>query len=321
VRAAARKIAGCLVTVFLVLTINFFIFRMMPGDPVKMLMRNPKIPREAIEKFRRELGLDRPLHVQFGRYLASMVRGDLGESFTFKRPVVEVLWSFTPATLLLVGSAEVIALALGLAFGVLAASRRGRTLDAALTGTSLVLYSMPTFLPAVVLLVLLSAHLGLFPSGGFTTPGEPWAGWGRQALDVLAHLALPLSALVLSLYGSYQLLVRETMVDVLSQDFVVAARAKALPGRRVLLAHALPNALLPVVAMAALNFGYILSGAVQVEIVFSWPGLGRLMYDAITARDFPVLQGLFLALSLCVVTANLLADLVCLWLDPRIREV
>ena len=307
-------------TIFIILVLNFFLFRLLPGaNSDRILVSNPKFSQQTRLALRHEFGLDRPLGMQFLTYLANTARGRLGLSFAQKRPVAEVIRERVGPTWLLVGSAEGLAILLGTVLGTLAAWRRGTWLDWSTVGFSLVMYAVPTFWLGILLVSGLCVGLRAFPTFGMLVPGEDHATWWLLAADLLHHLFLPVLTLTLVLLGGYLLIMKESLGGVLAEDYITTARAKGLTERAILSHHALPNALLPMVTLIALNLGFLMGGAIEVETVFSWPGLGRLMFEALQARDFPVLQGLFLIITVMVVLANLLADWLYLFLDPRVK--
>lgn len=254
-RYLGNKIAQALITIFIVLCVNFFLFRIMPGDPLSMLMRNPRASQQAIQKAKELYGLDQSLPAQFGRYLQDLVKLDFGVSFMFKKPVVEVIGGKIGPTLLLLGVSELIAIILGIYLGIVAASHRGRIVDVGAISLSLLLYSLPTFLLGMVLILVFSVYWGLFPSVGMVTAAAKFSSWWRQSLDLLAHLFLPAMTLALTLIGEYGMLMRSSLIEVLSEDFIVTARAKGLSEREVIHKHGYPNALLPVVTAISINLG------------------------------------------------------------------
>lgn len=314
-----RKVFYSAITIFAVLIINFFLFRIIPGDPVSMLVRNPNLTQEAARNIREMFGLDQPLYRQFTIYLKNLFRGDWGMSFIYKQPVTAIIGERLPASLLLAVLAEVLAILLGVFLGVVAAWKRGRKVDILSLGFSLVTYAMPTFWLGIMLIAFFGGFLKLFPTSGMLSSSMIFITGYKRTLDALWHLFLPTLTLSLVLIGEYMLVMRSTLIDVLTEDYIITARAKGLPEKRVLNKHALPNAMIPMVTIISMNLGLTITGALQVETVFSWPGLGRLMYDALKARDYPLLQGIFLVISLCVVGANLISDLLYGYLDPRVR--
>jgi peptide/nickel transport system permease protein len=301
-----------------VLVLNFFLFRILPGDPERILTRLSRVSPSVIEDVRNELGLDRPLATQFVDYVGDTFQGELGVSYRYSQPVTEVIGEAIWPTILLLGVATVGATVIGIALGTFGAWRRGKTADTTTLGFSLVTYAMPEFWLGMLLLLLFSVTLGIFPTSFMSTPGQTGASWLSQALDTGEHLFLPALTLILALLGEYALIMRSSVIEVMNEDYVTTARAKGLREAMVLRKHVVPNALLPVVTLAALNLGFIVSGAITVEAVFSWPGLGLLTYDAINANDYPLLQGLFLLFSAAVIFANLAADMLLGVLDPRV---
>ena len=315
----ARRIGTAIFTIVLIVIVNFGLFRMMPGSPERVLSRNPNVTPELIAATRARWGLDKPVFPdQFVRYLAATVQGDLGFSFR-GRPVVDILAQRIWPTVILFGLGELVAIVVGLALGAYSGWRRGGPIDYLGNGVSLILYSTPYFLIGMALLLVFATGLGWFPTYGMMTAGATHAGPIDALVDFLAHLALPLTAVSIGLIGQYAIVMRASVVETLSEDYVTTARAMGLSDGRILRHHALPNALLPTVTLIAINLGYIIAGAITVEIVFNWPGLGTLTVEALSARDYGILQGIFLLLSVAVVLANLVADLVYGLLDPRVR--
>jgi peptide/nickel transport system permease protein len=252
--------------------------------------------------------------------VGATLEGDLGFSYTARgRSVTDVLGQRLGPTLLLFGLGEVLAIVLGLVLGAYSGWRRGGIVDYVGNGISLVLYSTPYFVLGMALLVVFAGELGWFPTFGMVEAGKVYTGLLDQLADLGRHLALPLATVALGLVGQYAILMRSSVVETMSEDYITTARAKGMSDGRILRRHALPNALLPTVTLIAINLGYVVAGAITVEVVFNWPGLGTLTVDALEARDYPVLQGIFLLLSVSVVVANLLADLVYGLLDPRVR--
>jgi peptide/nickel transport system permease protein len=320
-RFIARRVVQALVTIVLIVLVNFILFRAMPGSPERILARNPNVTPRAIEETRERWGLNKPLVPdQFVAYLGATVQADFGFSFVARgHPVTEVIGSRLGPTLLLFGVGELIAIVVGLAIGAYAGWRRGGAVDYVGNGISLVLYSMPYFLLGMILLLLFSSTFHLLPSYGMSTPGLRYGSVVDQLKDVGVHFILPLATVSLGLIGQYSILMRSAVIDTLGEDYATTARAKGLTGGRILRHHLLPNALLPAVTLIAINLGYVVAGAITVEYVFNWPGLGRLTVEALNSRDYPVLQGIFLLLGISVVLANLAADLVYSLLDPRVR--
>jgi len=327
-----RKIVFAVGTLIVVLVFNFLLFRILPGDPVKLIIHSPRMTREAQERIQAQFGLDRPiwldtgllregdiagaLDTQFTAYVRNVLRGNLGVSFATRQDVSELLAERVWRTVVLVLGGEVLAIFLGMAIGLIAAWRRGTPLDTSILLFGLFSWALPTFFLGIILLILARGHL---PTGGMVTAGlKPEAGLVYWA-DVGKHLILPTITMAIVYTGEYILIMRSGVMEVLAEDYILTAKAKGLSTFRTLRDHALKNAMLPMVTMIALSFGYTVGGAIQVETVFSWPGIGRLMYEAVQKRDYPVLQGSFLLLAVSVVVANLLADLLYSVLDPRVK--
>ena len=318
-RYLLRKAAQAILTIAFILLLNFLLFRMMPGSPDRVLARN--LPAGVRTELLQRWGLDKPLIPdQLVAYVASTLQGDLGESYKFQgTPVVDVLAQRIWPTLLLFGTGEILAVVVGLALGAYAGWRRGGPVDYVGNGISLILYSMPYFVIGMIVLIVFSTTLGWFPTSGMYTIGATYASPIDQAVDLASHFALPLLTVAIGLIGQYSILMRSSIIDTLGEDYVTTARAKGLSDGEVLRDHALPNALLPAVTLIAINLGYVIAGAITVEVVFGWPGIGTLTVDALNSRDYPILQGVFLLLSVSVVLANFVADLVYGVLDPRVR--
>jgi peptide/nickel transport system permease protein len=294
---------------------------MMPGSPDRVLLRNPYLTAAKIEQVRHAWGLDKPLIPdQLVAYVGATFTGDLGYSLKFRgTPVTEVIGQRFWPTILLIGAGELIAIVVGLAIGSYAGWRRGGLTDRVGSGISLILYSMPYFVIGMALIVIFATALGWFPTSGMLTIGARYATPWDRIFDFGKHFILPLATVSLGLIGGYSIIMRSSIIETRSEDYVTTARAKGLSDSRILRSHAFPNALLPMVTIIAINLGYVVAGAITAEVVFNWPGIGTLTVDALSARDYPILEGVFLLLSVTVVLANLVADLVYGFLDPRVR--
>jgi peptide/nickel transport system permease protein len=317
-RWLAGKLAAVALTLAFVLVFNFFLFRVM-GDPTTQLARLPRATPQEIAKLRSAYGLDKPLMGQFADYVRDTARLDLGISQKTRRPVREEIKTALPWTLLLVGTGTLLATLLGSWLGVIAATRRGTRADDGLLGFSLFTYAAPEYWIGIILILVFAVAIPILPAGQQMTPGQEFSGFLPQALDVAQHLVLPATAMTLMLLGQYFLIMRSSMVDVLTEDFITVKRATGLPWDRVVRRHAVPNALLPLVTLSAIQFGAVAGGAITIETIFSWPGLGELGFQAVNDKDFPMLQGTFLVFSLGVVLANFLADCLYFALDPRVK--
>lgn len=313
------KVLQAVFTLAFVLVFNFFLFRVIGGDPARTLLRNKLVSPEVVANLRKDFGLDKPLLQQFGLYVEDTLTGNLGLSYSTRRPVSEVIGERIKWTVLLIGVSTAASIVIGMLVGIYGAWRRGSAFDVGSLGISLILYSMPEFWLGIMLLILFASTLGIFPTRGVVTPGADLTGFDYIA-DVANHMFLPALTLTLAYIGEFALVMRSSLLDVMGEDYMQTARAKGLRDRLVRTRHAVPNALLPTVTLIALNIGFIIGGAITVETVFSWPGLGLLSYDALTAPDYPLLQGLFLLFSAAVIVANLIADILYGYLDPRVRR-
>jgi peptide/nickel transport system permease protein len=317
-RWLAGKVAASLLTLVFVLIFNFFLFRVM-GDPTTQLARLPQATPEELAQLRADYGLDKPITGQFADYVGDTLRFDLGISQRSREPVWDEIKRALPWTLLLVGVGTLLATVIGSWLGVVAATRRGKRADDGLLGFSLFTYAAPEYWIGIILILVFAVAIPIFPAGLQMTPGEEFSSFFAQALDVAEHMVLPVTAITLMLLGQYFLIMRSSMVDVLTEDFITVKRATGLPWERVVRRHAVRNALLPLVTLSAIQFGFVVGGAITIETIFSWPGLGELTFDAINSKDFPVLQGTFLVFSAGVILANLLADCLYFYLDPRVQ--
>lgn len=304
----------------LVLSFTFFFVHLAPGDPTS-LFQDPRVGPEHARDLRRIWGLDRPLAEQYLVWLESvLLEGDWGSSYVHQRPVTEVIRARLPATVLLAGTALTLQFGLGLLIGVSAARRPDSATDHLLRSASLVFYSLPVFWTALMALLLLSYKWSLFPSGHMLSIGADVLSWQDRLGDLLYHLALPVAVLTVAGAGAVARFTRNSMLEVLGADYIRTARAKGLPERRVIWVHALRNAATPLVQLLGLSLPFLLSGSLVIEVVFSWPGLGRLMYDSILARDYPVILAATALSGALVIAGNLLADLLQFVVDPRVRQ-
>jgi peptide/nickel transport system permease protein len=302
----------------ILVAISFLIFSLLqltPGDPLDAyLPPDQPIPPAQREAMRRQLGLDQPFIVQYGYWLRETVQGNLGyRSKTFE-PVLGAIRARMGATLILMGTAMTIGICVGLAFGILAAIKQYSLLDSVLTILAFLGLSLPVYLAGLISLYLFSLRFDFFPSGGFSTPGQPFS-----ILDRLHHLVLPASIIAINYIASTMRYTRSAMLEVLGQDYVRTARSKGLGERLVIGRHALRNALLPVITIIGAQIPFLLGGAIFIESIFGWPGMGSLFLDGVSSRDYPLIMGLTLILAIVILTTNLITDVVYALVDPRIR--
>ena len=297
-----KRIGYCLLSLFL-LSLTIFFFVRVTGDPATLLVE-PGASPDDIAAIHHQFGLDRPLLVQYGLFMVSVLTGDLGQSFYYRTPVLELYWSRLPYSVMLATAAMAFSLLLGIPSGILAAVRVGRFWDSAGKVFALLGLSLPSFWVGLVMILVFSVYLGWLPSSGSGTP---------------LHLIMPAFALGWYFAASHMRLTRSSMLEVLGSEYVKLARLKGLPQALVIGKHAFKNALIPVLTLAGINFVIMISVAVVVETVFAWPGVGRLLYEGVSFRDFPVVQGTVLMLGAMTVTANLIVDILYAVIDPRIR--
>jgi peptide/nickel transport system permease protein len=299
----ARRLVQSAFILLGVSLVAFVLLFILPADPARQIAGRSATP-ETVQSIRHQLGLDRPFHVQYARYLSGLAQGDLGRSYLQKTEVSTLIWSRLPATLLLMAGAIFCELAIGLSMGMLAAIRRNGRTDQALMVASFVAVSAPQFVVGILLLYVFAVYLGWLPIGGYGT---------------FAHLVLPSLTLGILGAGWYARMMRSSMIEVLRQDFMRTARAKGLGPSTVIAIHALPNALLPIVAMIGIDIGLFMSGIVIVESVFGWPGIGQLAWQAVQRVDIPIIMGVTLVSACAIVLGNLIADLIAPLIDPRIK--
>ncbi|TLZ70554.1 MAG: ABC transporter permease [Methanobacteriota archaeon] len=325
-RFLLRKAAYVLLTVFFIAALNFFIFQILPGDPTRVLLPRGGTSQMGSETLRQELlhqwGLDQPLTTRFLIYLRNLFQGNFGTSITY-RPGISAMDVIAPrltTTLVLVGVATVLTMWMGVVLGRVSGWRRGRRTDVIITMTSLFGYSMPSFWVSLVLIFFLAVEVNVFPVHGETSLGYGTLDPVSQLLDRLYHLALPVLTFAITNVAWFSMTLRNSLTDVLPEDYMLTAAAKGLTEDQQLRRHALPNARLPVVTAAAIYFGWVVSGAIVIEVVFDFQGLGKLTWDATRALDFPLMSAIFFIATLGVVVANAISDILYMYLDPRVRE-
>lgn len=303
IRYLIGRVGQALLLLVGVSLIAFLLLYALPADPARQLAGR-SATAETVETIRQQLGLDRPFHEQYLRYVSNLARGDLGRSYAQKTEVSEIVAARLPATLLLMLGAIICELVIGITIGIYAAVKHGSRADGAVMVLSFIGVSTPQFVAGIILLYVFAVQLDLFPVGGYGT----WKHW------ILPSLTLGILGA-----GWYARMMRSSMIDVLTQDYIRTARAKGAPERRVIWVHALRNALLPIVAMLGIDVGLFMSGAVVVESVFGWPGIGQLAWQAIQQVDIPIIMGVTLVAAIAIIVGNLVADIVAPWVDPRIK--
>jgi peptide/nickel transport system permease protein len=320
----AKRLLGSVPLVLGIATIIFFVVNLAPGDPASLYAQQG-VPPEVLDQIRRNFGLDQPIHVRYWRWMVAFFTGDFGYSYAHARPVIDIVMETLPATLILAGATLVLIFVLGVTTGVLQAVRQHRAADRILSIISLFFYSMPSFWLGLMLMLLfaLKAHeWGLpfaLPPTGMTSVDYEFMGFGEQIIDRLRHLILPVVTLSLVMAAGIARYTRGQMLEVIRQDYIRTARAKGLPERQVIVKHALRNSLLPVITLLGLYLPLLFSGSVFVEVIFSWPGMGRVIVDAIFQRDYPLVMATSFIFALVVVLGSLIADILYAVADPRIR--
>ena len=312
------KVLASLATLAFVVCFNFFLFRVIEGDPIGNLFRGRNLSEQQRKDLTKQFGLDKSTGGQFVDYVEQTAQLNFGRSYTNNQPVWDEIKHSAGPTIALVGISTLLSAVFGVLAGIAAAWRRRSKTDHALTSLTMATYSMPDFWLGMLLLTVFSVSFGLLPVGNIVDPNSDATGLAKLA-DEAKHMILPALTLTIAYLGEYALVMRSSLIDTMGEDYLVLARAKGLRDKLVRDRHAVPNALLPVVTLIAINFGFVLSGAIAVETIFSWPGLGLATYQALTGPDLPMLQGLFLVFSAAVIFFNLVADLLYAYLDPRVR--
>ncbi|MGI2328121.1 ABC transporter permease [Planococcus sp. YIM B11945] len=314
-----KRILQSILTLFILLTLLFFMFRILPGDPTTMFV-DAALPVEAQEAVKEQFGLDKPLSEQYWTYLSNFVQGDFGISFSSREPVLNVISHYILPTLMLMGATIAVALMIGILFGALAAWHRGTRFEAAIVSSALFFKSAPIFWIGMVALAFFSYSLDLFPTGGMYEPGKEATGFFQTYINIefLHHLILPVAVGALYYIANPLLIMRSSMIEVMQEDFIEMNRAKGLKESTIMFKHAMRNAMLPVVTEIALLIGFAIGGQVLLEVVFNWPGIGRLIVEAIQQNDYPVAQATFFLMGFIVIVLNLFADILYGLLDPRV---
>ena len=317
-RYVSRQLASIIPTILLSIVINFILLHAAPGDPARIMagMDNPN-PAQ-IEAIRQQLGLDRPLPVQFWNYVKELAQGNLGQSIAFKQPVFDLIMDRMPATLMLTVTSAVLALVIGTLLGAVAAQRSQSSFDNVVSFGNYTLFAVPSFWLGLIMIVIFSSKLGWLPTSGMRNVRADYTGW-RDQLDVIEHMILPVVTLALVQIPIYFRITRASVLQQQREDYVTTFRATGIPEKKIFQRYALRNALLPTVTVFGLSLGFVFTGAALIEIVFAWPGIGRLTLDAVFRRDYPLLLGVYLILAIAISIAVLITDVVYALLDPRIR--
>jgi peptide/nickel transport system permease protein len=314
----AKRLIQIPIVVFLVVTLGFVLLKVAPGDPVS-LFAGEGASQQYLETIRKAYGLDKPIIEQYKNYMAGIFTGDWGYSITFERPVLRVIMERVPLTLLLSFTAFGISIPLGVALGIIAALKKSSPIDSFLSSFATFFDSVPAFIIGLFLLYVLSLYLGAFPLGGFMTVGIIYRNFAERIFDVLAHLVLPATSLALIWMAGYTRVTRNMMIEAIQSDYVRAAVARGIGRRSIILKHALRNSILSVVTLAGVQVGYMLGGVILTETVFSWFGIGHLIMQAVSFRDYPLMMGILFFSSIWVAVVNLIVDAIYCVVDPRVR--
>lgn len=313
-----RRLFHAVPLLLCVIVFNFTLIHMAPGDPIQSLIGEFPAPEAYVAEMKKAFGLDKPLYVQLWRYMRNILTGDLGFSFYYRQPVLTVILERVPATMQLMAPAILFSALVGVLLGIFSARKPYSFSDNSISSFALLGYCVPVFWLGQMLMLVFSIKLGWLPSQGIRTLGAELQGFAAFG-DRLSHLLLPVLALSIRHMAINARIMRSSMLEVSYEDYITLARSKGLAEKKIVAGHMLPNALLPVVTIIGLDVGFLFTGSVLVETVFGWPGIGRLMYESILKRDYPVLMGTFMITTVLVVVTNLIVDIVYLWLDPRVK--
>lgn len=313
-----RRFLVLLASIFAIVTFNFFLFHVIPGDPIRLIARSQRLSPEAVAHLRQLYGLDGSIFTQYVDYLKNLLHGDLGYSYSLQEDVSAIVGRALINTVILLTCSTLIVVLVGVGVGVFAGSRVGKKSDSTTVVTSLIMWSLPTFWVGMLLLFTFGVWIGGFPISGIQTPNAIYPNFFWVAGDVGRHLVLPTITLAIVDIAFFIIITRTSLVEVSGEDYMLTARGKGLSRRRIVWGHGVRNALLPVVTASVLYISALVAGAIQVEVVFSWPGMGLLTYNAVLSRDYPVLEACFLIISVAVLVANFLSDVVYRRLDPRV---
>ena len=313
-----KRLLTALGIVLFVILLNYVIIHLAPGDPVRIMAGFDNPSQEQMDALTQKYGLDQPLYVQFWKYISALFRGDMGISYQYNEPVAQLILERVGASLLLSGTAAVLAVVIGCLLGLYAGRHHGKTLDRTFSGVAYTFNAMPSFWLGLMLILIFASTLKLLPTSGMVNIRKGYTGWA-YVRDVAQHMVLPCATLVAVQIPAYFRITRSSVMQVMAEDFVTTFRVTGMSERKIFNKYILKNALLPIVTVFGINLAYVISGSTLIEIVFSWPGIGVLMYRAISQRDYNLLMGVYLLLSISVAVMMILVDLVYAWLDPRIR--
>ncbi len=315
-----RKAFNSFITILLVVIMNFFLFRVIPGDPLMILRGNTRVSDEYKAEFIKEFGLDQPVYVQFVKYVENVFTLDFGNSITQSlTPAMDIILGKLQWTLILVGTSSIFMIAIGMYLGIRSAWKRGSFFDTGTMAFSLFFYAMPTFWFAMMLILIFATWLDWFPPGKALADGTSLEWTVASIKDMLWRLVLPAISLTIGSIAAFSVIMRGALMDVMTEEYITTARAKGLKEGQVLKDHAVPNAMLPMVALIAIDLAFVVGGAFQTEVVFSYPGIGWLTVQATYDKDYPLLEGCFFLIALVVVIANFFADILLIYMDPRVK--
>ena len=314
-----KRLGYTLFILLFVITFNFILFRLIPGDPIDIMSRTVTSDPNVRASLMAQYGLDKPMLVQYFNYIRSMLTFDFGTSFQYNQPVMDILMDKIGNTMLLEVVAVPLGLALGIAGGIYAASRHGKRSDVIVTSTTMLVYAIPSFWLAMVFILIFCVKLGWLPLNGMFSHGVSYANGWEKFGDIASHMALPVLSEALTLFGGYLMIMRGAMLDILGEDYVQTARAKGLTERQILRRHIVPNALLPTSNMVVMSLAFMFTGSFAIEVLFTWPGMGKVMVESVTRRDYPMLQATNYIIALMVIVANFFLDILYTYLDPRVK--
>lgn len=313
-----KRVLTGIFTIIIAFTLNFIIINLAPGDPVRTLMGKETDDQQLRVALEKKYGLDKPLPVQYVNYLKTAMKGDLGTSIIYNRPVSKMIVEKLPATILLVLTAAVLSLIIGTAMGIIAARREGSAIDVIFSGLSYILNSMPSFWLGLMLIIIFSSKLKILPTYGMTDPRASYTG-KAYVLDVIKHMILPVGTLILVEIPLYFRIAKSSVLQVTNEDFILTLRAAGMDEKKIFNKYIFKNAILPTITIFGISLAYLITGVALIEIVFAWPGTGRLVLTAINQRDYPTLMGMYLIMSISIAVVMMIVDIIYAILDPRIR--